>query len=386
MRCSLQCVAILYIAGASEQVCASQGVTTTVPLTGTERRVEPGFFGAIGTGLGNFMAGLFTAREVRTENHVGDVNQADMDGLTPLAHAVRNRDIPRVTMLIGLGANVNPAEGVSLIHIAALNGDVELAELLVAHGANVNARNRDGATAFHIAIQMGNINLVRALMTHANVYLGDRRELPPLHMAVMGGFVEIATLLLDRGANVRAIDPAGFPALHVAARQGDINMATALMDRGANVHTGAMSRPRCGALDVAARHGQIEMVQLLITRGANVNQAHALGRTPLHFAILAGRLDIVELLYRNGADLEAVASNGGTLLMLAARHGCVEIVQFLLGNRVQLETVNADGATALDIARDARDRAPAEEQYRFGTIVQLVEQALGQENEPFVFK
>jgi len=69
-------------------------------------------------------------------------------------------------------------------------------------GANVNKENREGLTLLHEAVKEGNIDKVRALITQgADVNKAARGGKFPLHFAVEVGSLPIAEALLDAGAN-----------------------------------------------------------------------------------------------------------------------------------------------------------------------------------------
>jgi ankyrin repeat protein len=98
---------------------------------------------------------------------------------------------------------------------AAQRGDLNLAELLLQHGAEVS-----GAGALPGAAARGHMNMVRWLIDHdANLNeigvhdYGDRRkkklEGTALHQAVAKGNIDLAMLLVDRGARTDVEDPMG---------------------------------------------------------------------------------------------------------------------------------------------------------------------------------
>lgn len=67
-----------------------------------------------------------------------------------------------VNSLITNGANINlvdNAEQTSLLHIAAANGNVKVAELLVKFGANLSSTDNYGFTALHIGSYQSQIQI-----------------------------------------------------------------------------------------------------------------------------------------------------------------------------------------------------------------------------------
>ena len=57
----------------------------------------------------------------------------------------------------------------------------------------------------------------------------------PLHIAAHYGHVNVATLLLQRGASVDHAARNNITPLHVAAKWGRVNMVNTLLDRGARI-------------------------------------------------------------------------------------------------------------------------------------------------------
>ena len=62
----------------------------------------------------------------------------------------------------------------------------------------------------------------------------------------------------------------GFTPLHIAAHYGNVNIANLLLDRGANVNFAA-SKHNITPLHVAAKWGRANMVTLLLERGAEMD-------------------------------------------------------------------------------------------------------------------
>ena len=134
---------------------------------------------------------------------------AGLGGLTAagLHDAVTSGDLERVKREIAAGANVNQADqmGATPLHDAAWGGNREIARLLLEHGANVKARHAEGGSQ-------------------------------PLAYACIKNDIPMVELLLSYGADLRAADNSGATALHLAVDRGYFQLASVLMDRGADVN------------------------------------------------------------------------------------------------------------------------------------------------------
>ena len=128
-----------------------------------------------------------------------DVNARNKFGDTPLHFAAQRKHVEAVRLLLAAGANVN-ARG--LQEVTPLHGAVgaETVSLLLAAGADVNARSEFGATPLHKAAGAETASLL--LAAGADVNARSRWGFTPLHS--VGGDVELARLLVARGADLQA--------------------------------------------------------------------------------------------------------------------------------------------------------------------------------------
>ena len=80
---------------------------------------------------------------------------------SPVADAAARGDREAVKSLLKQAADVNAAQGdgMTALHWAAMNGDLELAQMLIFAGANVRATTRLGTyTPLYLASQQGHGN------------------------------------------------------------------------------------------------------------------------------------------------------------------------------------------------------------------------------------
>ena len=184
---------------------------------------------------------------------------------SPVADAAMRSDVESVRSLLKHGADVNAAQGdgMTALHWAAVNGDVETAEILIYAGAGVDAQTRLGSYT-------------------------------PLHLASREGHAEVLKSLLAAGVDVNALtSTGGVAALHFSAAAGDVEAIKALVKHGAE-------------LDKA------ESVW---------------GHTPLIFAATKNRAEAVTVLLHSGADpvvsgrvIDIAARNEGDRVEQKARN------------------------------------------------------------------
>lgn len=92
----------------------------------------------------------------------------DADGLTPLHHAVREREAETAGLLLRCGAPADTPtpDGLTPLHLAAARGDVGLVTLLLEHGADPRRPAADGRSPRDLALE-GRHELCARLMDEA---------------------------------------------------------------------------------------------------------------------------------------------------------------------------------------------------------------------------
>lgn len=110
--------------------------------------------------------------------------------------------------------------------------------------------------------------------------------------------------------------------LHLAAAEGDIEVATWLLDHGADVNAVNDCADNCEERGYTPLHAGLEfrddeMTVLLLARGARLETAGADGRTALLKAAFRGKLSGAFVLSRHGADLTRADAAGKTPFDLA---------------------------------------------------------------------
>jgi ankyrin repeat protein len=110
----------------------------------------------------------------------------------------------------------------------------------------------------------------------------DEWGMTPLHWASGNNHIEIAKLLIERGADLEAENKWGQTPLHVASRYNHIKMTKLFLDAGADLE--AKNKRGQTPLHLASSMNSIEIAKLLIERGADVKAKDDDGETPLHWA------------------------------------------------------------------------------------------------------
>lgn len=166
----------------------------------------------------------------------------------------------------------------------------------------VNARDGDGNTPLHLAIQQRHTEHVRRLLeAGADANAVAANEMSPLVLAMESVCpAELASILVQHGADPDAVDAEGFSVLERAAIGIDYEWIPALLAVGARIAPDDESRNY--PLLAAAFVGLSVNVQSLLEAGAVASQGPNVFLQPIHPAAAWGHLKVVELLLEHGAD------------------------------------------------------------------------------------
>jgi len=118
---------------------------------------------------------------------------------------------------------------------AAAENDTAKVRQLVTSGSNPNETNEESRTGLHVAAINGNLSIAAILIKgRARLDITDKLGNTPLHYAADRNQIEMATLLLDASAAADPTNRNGVTPLMIAAGRGDLEIVKALLAKGAN--------------------------------------------------------------------------------------------------------------------------------------------------------
>ena len=316
--------------------------------------------------LGPNPADIITALRLAVEGGFVDA----VNSLLPEADGEEDEEeLPLVEGNVGFNEN-----GLTLLQLAIINGDILTAQLLIQRGANVNAWT-------HVQFQDGNAVSITPLSLLDEIEEQDHtqelRQLllnagattttNPLHLAAINGETAFIEALLATGTDINAPHAAtGNTALHFAARSFQEG-ALALLAEADEINLNAQNESGETALHILAinHRGEVEPIHNLLERGANPDVINNEGESPLDVAVRRADSTMARILIHWGANTGTTDTEGNTHLhrVITEWEDNLEMLTVLLqgsevngiDNAIHPDLQNIAGETALHIAVRFRD-------------------------------
>ena len=184
------------------------------------------------------------------------------------------------------------------------------------------------------AVAEGNLEQVQQFISEgADLEERDSHERTPLLVAAHLSFDDVASVLLEAGADSNALDQQRYDLITIAAVNNDVDMIKVGLEYGANPSN--ITSPYDGTALIAAAHlGHVETVQTLIEAGATLDHINNLEWTALIEAIVLGdggerHTAVVKALVEAGANVNLADGNGKTPLELATARSYQNMIDIL---------------------------------------------------------
>ena len=227
--------------------------------------------------------------------------------LTPLMLAAREGDMASARLLIAAGAEVNAiaGDGKDALGLAIFNGNYEVASFLVDNKSALNQADTQGFTPLFWAVDRRNMETA-----------------PNFPWMVTTDPLPLIRKMLDAGANSNAIVN-NTPRARMRAGSPRIVFATALMRAAfsADLELCRLLLAHGADLKIASKDGE---TMVSAAAGLGFIQGYSKGKTP------AERLEVVKLFVQLGADVNEADDYGITPLMVAGNMGDTKIIQYLV--------------------------------------------------------
>ena len=241
-----------------------------------------------------------------------------------------------VKLFIQFGADVNmEMDDKTTLTIAARQNDLQLMDFLLQHNAIAGIDY-----ALKTAIEKDNFSVVELLIARgADVdcfepynesyldFCGEAYRLRDRNKEyeITPG-IKVANLLIEKGANVNGVDGARSNPIQSAVARNFVELAELLLKKGAKPITQNDEYP------ILSQVSSVEMAKLFMDSGAKVNDINENhpGRTALSNSVESKNKKLIELFIEAGADLYAVDKHNYTAFHHALYSEDLKFLEFLL--------------------------------------------------------
>lgn len=251
--------------------------------------------------------------------------------------------------------------GLTLLHYAACQNQLEIADFLINNGVKQiiidgfggawGLPRMSGGSALHLSVWKDHLQMAKLLIdSRFAVNQPNGLKETPLHLAAETGNIDMVALLLDNGADPNAVQFGGDMPLHVA------------IDSFWRVHNsqvfGITHAESCQLDKLALK----SIMNKLINAGAKVNIANREGKTPLLIAAFSANYLAINILLDCGADINTVDPHNFTALHFLAICGetnsnIVQSAKLLIKAGIDIDAKIKNGKTALDLAKATKKTA-----------------------------
>lgn len=241
----------------------------------------------------------------------GDVNNSviSRDFIVNLV----TRDIGRHNSIKGLKRSGTADNKGHALLITCQQGYTDAVQQYLEDGANWRFTEQDEQTCLFKAVHAGHVEIVTLLLSDPErreklLTKPDRQWLDtPLHRAAIQGHAEIVRILLSYDHPVDPLQRDGLTPLQLAVDKDHVNVVSLLISRGANVrHENYL---RDSTLHLAARHGHIDTFQVILAKDSTssfLEQRNIFGDTALFLTGLHDHVDSARLLIEHSASVSTL--------------------------------------------------------------------------------
>jgi len=305
-----------------------------------------------------------------------DVNAAQSDGLTALHWAALNNDLELAKLLLYAGATVKPTTRVGSytpLHLASRTGNTEVMKVMLDAGADPNKLTSTGVTAMHFAAQADAPDAIEVLVEYGgdlNMVDGFFQRTPLMFAAVknasraIGALVELGA---DLEATSRVKDYVEFAEETNADRTRRNRVRDAENDpesNGPGAGRGGSFRPQTGNQNNSTtppdsadeKDPDTEEVEEqappppppVKALSGNEQIGDQGGFTALHFAAREGHIEVVRKLLDGGVEVDHLTQGDqSSPLLVAVINGNYDLARILLEHGADPNLVSDDGAGPL---------------------------------------
>ena len=189
--------------------------------------------------------------------------------------------------------------GESALRVASNNGRFDAVKLLINSGAD--EQQLGWTPSFH-EIVFGTVeSLEKSIIEHLDIEARDYWDRTPFLLSIQFGDIEKTSLLLQLGANPKAVGRCSRPAVSYAVINDQIQMLKWLHKKGFDIEY--VDQFKQTPLHDACEIGIVDSVQCLVDLGVDINKSNDIPEKPIQ---LASSMEVAQILINQGADLNDI--------------------------------------------------------------------------------
>jgi ankyrin repeat protein len=300
-----------------------------------------------------------------------NLNAEDSHGYVPLYTAIHTNNIVAANILLYFGADLDYTNylGNTIFHQGAINKQGEFIYKIMQYvdgfqkqgmniSYNLNIQSKSGLTPIHIAVFNRDLDLISSIVKKSDLSLVTQKGYGVLEIAAISKNYDLMDPLMKYNATVSRDARQDKTIFHIVledfalTKEQKLEYLKLLAKNGRSVDK---AEPNNGfkIIHDAVLTQSPEIVKLFVDQ-ANVNAAAYGNITPLHLAAKAGLDDVAQVLIENGARIGAKTFNGYTSMHYAAFSGNKKLMEMLVAKDYSKSLIHEKdyvlGLTAKDYA------------------------------------
>ncbi|MGB6977010.1 MAG: ankyrin repeat domain-containing protein [Gammaproteobacteria bacterium] len=307
---------------------------------------------------------------------------------------LNSNEIVSIFLTQQVNVNFQDNDGNAPLHYAIEKKNLDMVKLLFNHGAYALPINNQNETPYHIAAKKNHPSVLEFVLSKDNdrsssINFKDRNENSPLIVALENNHLDLANILLEKGASVNVADNAGNTPLMLALKAGHTNFARACAEKYAASLGNMNSKGQDPIIISVFKNSQL-IKDFVKETHIDVNHQDIDNKSALIYSVIYGwhtsfnaliaheKIDpnisdgkgtalhyaaekpleksiMVEKLIDKGANLDLKNSEGNTVVHLLIINKAPELLDKVIAKRANINIINGEGNSPIHLALRHRE-------------------------------